>query len=469
MAALLLAHQRNSGAGDLPNCLLFTAGAGEEANAVVAMDPDQSGGKKRTGTLADASTAVGSTRSTSGSDPDSDMETLTSSKRSNTRSAWGKGPGHRLKKQQRAAAHRAKMGTPDGLTAEEFRLKKAEEALVGGPKGTLAVDFYNKMVLSAESVTVDVRVGEFFESMAASQSESNDTTALEQRVRVLRPDGQLFCELCGKQCWAPQWSHQDPHWTSKDHQNRIKVHAGLDALVGMPLKGIRPHAGQTGFRPPAGKLTQENFIAFWGPDTELLGVKAKEMITKIGVVQWKNSTSKTGTTKTVPATEILYARTGVLSYNESSGRMSYSNESYCRLAELPPHDVFEPSPHYPNMVLDSPDHGFWPVVEIGIKGADEETLAQQLSWAKQSERPGGLRKSSGSDGKEGEGGGWQRGQEGEEGGGWQRGQDHPDWLHGRLRQIGGVWVIVYCIHQLTWAVPIGWNIPLAPYLIDMDW
>ena len=86
----------------------------------------EKGSKKQFCTLADATTAVGSTvRSNSDSDVSSDMETQTTSKRSNTRSAWGKGAGFRKKKRGRAAAHRAKMGRDGGLTAEEYRLKKA--------------------------------------------------------------------------------------------------------------------------------------------------------------------------------------------------------------------------------------------------------------------------------------------------------------------------------------------------------
>ena len=92
-----------------------------------------------------------------------------------------------------------------------------------------------------------------------------------------------------------------------------------------------------------------------------------------------------------------------------------------------------------------------------MKGADEETLAQQLEWAKQVEKPA-LGKSAGSKST----GSRTTDSRGEE-------VEGPAGLEGRLRKIGGVWVIVYCIHQLTWAQPIGWSIPLAPFVIDMEW
>ena len=381
------------------------------------------------------------------------METNTSSKRSNTRNSWGKGPGARKRKQERAAAHRKELGKADELTTEEYRLKKAEEAIVGGPKGSMAVEMYNKLVGSVDSVTVDIRMGEYYESMAAAQG-SKDTGAVEKLVRKPMPDGSIYCLLCSKEAWT----HKDNRWSSKLHRQKIATHASLDKLVGMQVKGIRPHAGQTGFRPENGILSQESFIAFWGSDVEFLAMKAKRILAELKEVRWKNSTTVSGKTQIARASDIIYARTGVVSYNESSGRMSYSSQSYCRLAELPPFDVFEPSPHYPVMVLDSPDHGYWPVVEIGIKGADGDTLAQQLQWAKQAEgkmggsssfgKSGGANKTDASKTREGE-----------------EGLD----VSGRLRQIGGVWVIVFCIHQLTWAIPLGWNIPLAPFLTDVRW
>ena len=412
--------------------------------------------KNKTTVMADVSTSAGSTAplSSMDSDADSDMETMTSSKRSSTRSAWGKGPGFRRRKQERAAAHRARLGKDDGLTPEEYRLQQAEKAVFGGPRGTVALAFYNTMVATRGSVTLEVRMAEFLETMEAAQNTSlEDRNAVEQRVRERRSDGSLHCLLCDKQAW----SDTDAHWSSQGHQSKISVHASLDALVGLPLKGFRPAAGMTGYRPVHGKLTQEGFIAFWGAATEMLGTKAREILEKFSTIQWKDSHTSSGKTKSAPASALLYARTGVVSYNGSSGRMSYSSQSYCRLAELPPHEVFEPSPHYPNMVLDSNDHGFWPVVEIGMKGADEETLAQQLEWAKQVEKPA-LGKSAGSKST----GKTTTDSRGEE-------VEGPAGLEGRLRKIGGVWVIVYCIHQLTWAQPMGWSIPLAPYVIDMEW
>ena len=172
---------------------------------------------------------------------------------------------------------------------------------------------------------------------------------------IVNPAGQCTC--CGNK--FDEW-----HAATTKHLQAVKCVNGLNDLLGVrPLRGLN-----TGYKVPLGTgqcLTRQGLRNFWGPETDLLPLRALQRMRQVGGVNIKSSSKKHDF---VPARLIAGCGLGIVNYTGTEG--VYSDKNLVIIWENIPedHEAIANNPSLLDIQLQQSmsDQSFWPVVVVSF-------------------------------------------------------------------------------------------------------